>query len=536
MERAALYLRSSKDRKDVSIEVQRQALHELASRRELTVVEEFADVVESGKDEDRPGFQRLLNAVRSPARTWSTLLVLDTSRLARSKRISVLFEEVECLPRGIRVIYKTLPEDMDEATEVLVKGQFQAIDQWHSITSRQKGLAGMAQNVAAGFRAGGRAPIGYRLLREPTGAVRDGAPVMKSKLEPSEDAPRVRAYLTARAGGVPRALAKRQAGITLSDSTLVCVEWNALTYAGHTVWNVHAPRQGSRAVGGAKRRPRSEWKMQRDTHVALITEPQAETILQQLSAYSQRRPRKRTDGYILSGLLRTPQGQSWFSDAAGNAYRTRGRYVQREPLEQAVLGKVMGDLSAPQFVDAIVAAAKRSGVDGEQARHGRALVERVRDLTDRISRMMDMASELASPGPALRKIDELEAERVTAAGALAQWQREQAQYAALASVDRHSVQAALTGLAKGLHETELDKVRTVLVTLVERIELDPRSFDCRIHYRIRPETHRGLGSAALGAGTRGDASLLLAHPVIRLVMPLLLRGIHPALEKPRAVD
>lgn len=43
------------------------------------------------------------------------------------------------------------------------------------MTSREKGLAGMAENVRAGFRAGGVAPYGYNLERVATGAVRDGA-------------------------------------------------------------------------------------------------------------------------------------------------------------------------------------------------------------------------------------------------------------------------------------------------------------------------------------------------------------------------
>ena len=54
------YLRSSKDRIDVSIDAQRRELQLLAKSRNLTIVEEFADAVESGKDANRPGFQNLI--------------------------------------------------------------------------------------------------------------------------------------------------------------------------------------------------------------------------------------------------------------------------------------------------------------------------------------------------------------------------------------------------------------------------------------------------------------------------------------------
>jgi site-specific DNA recombinase len=79
------------------------------------------------------------------------------------------------------------------------------MDEAHSMLSREKGLAGMAENVRRGHRAGGRAPIGYRLERQATGAMRDGAAVTKSKLAPSDHAPAIAAYLKARAAGEARA-------------------------------------------------------------------------------------------------------------------------------------------------------------------------------------------------------------------------------------------------------------------------------------------------------------------------------------------
>src|SRR5512143_4222754 len=87
MDKAALYLRSSKDRADVSIDAQRRELQTLARSRGLIIVAEYADVVESGKDEHRPGFQRLLADLRAPDREWSYLLLLDTSRLSRRRHI-----------------------------------------------------------------------------------------------------------------------------------------------------------------------------------------------------------------------------------------------------------------------------------------------------------------------------------------------------------------------------------------------------------------------------------------------------------------
>lgn len=82
---AAIYLRSSKDRKDVSIDAQRRELQNLATSQGIIVAKEYSDVVESAKDENRPGFQHLLYDLKSSSRTWTTLLVVDTSRLSRRR-------------------------------------------------------------------------------------------------------------------------------------------------------------------------------------------------------------------------------------------------------------------------------------------------------------------------------------------------------------------------------------------------------------------------------------------------------------------
>lgn len=93
--RAACYLRSSKDRSDVSIDAQRRALHEMAAARGIAIVAEFSDAVLSGKDDDRPGFQSMLRELRNQRRGWDTILVLDTSRIARRRHLSIIFEESE---------------------------------------------------------------------------------------------------------------------------------------------------------------------------------------------------------------------------------------------------------------------------------------------------------------------------------------------------------------------------------------------------------------------------------------------------------
>lgn len=60
-------------------------------------------------------------------------------------------------------------------TEMLLRSILLAMDEWHSFNSKANGLDAMTENVRQGFRAGGRAPRGYRLEYSSTGAIRDGS-------------------------------------------------------------------------------------------------------------------------------------------------------------------------------------------------------------------------------------------------------------------------------------------------------------------------------------------------------------------------
>ncbi len=106
----------------------------------------------------------------------------------------------EAKKRKIQILYSKLPES-DPIADMVIVGVMEVFDELHSLMSKEKGLAGMAENVRQGYRAGGRAPKGYQLVKILTGAMREGEAVTKSKLEPSKDAPVISRYLKMRAPG-----------------------------------------------------------------------------------------------------------------------------------------------------------------------------------------------------------------------------------------------------------------------------------------------------------------------------------------------
>lgn len=485
--RVALYLRSSKDRHDLSIDAQRRALHEHAASSGLVPVAEYADAVESGADADRPGFQRLLSALRDRDRGWTGVLALDTSRIARRRHLALIFEH-EAEKAGVIVIYRSVP-DTDPITGMLLRSILQAMDEWHSLTSRAKGLAGMAESVRQGWRAGGSAPIGYALDHQPTGAIRDGSPVIRSRLVPSDQAEAVATYLRARAAGKPRGLASELSGIrgSLND-----IEWRALTYAGHTVWGQHAERQGGSYASGTKRRPREEWQITRNTHPALITDAEAEAILAQLTERSGRRNRASDHVYLLSGLLVSTDGAAWSGEwsKGRGAYRmAKGPRVSAAAIDAAVLDAVFSDLSSPDVAARIAERMRAQTAPADRPRDLARMRSRAATLTRKIARLVDLIADDPDAAPAYRRsVAQMESEREALRSEIEQSEHASRQ----ADIVRMWTAADVARLLSTLRETiEADResgrvreLRVALAELIERIEYDPATRSAVIRYRL----------------------------------------------------
>jgi DNA invertase Pin-like site-specific DNA recombinase len=504
---AALYLRSSKDRHDLSIDAQRRALHDHARDQSLIIVAEFADAVESGKDDDRPGFQRLLGALRDRDRGWTAILALDTSRIARRRHLALIFEH-ECERAGVAMIYKSVP-DTDPITSMLLRSILQAMDEWHSLTSRAKGLAGMAESVRQGWRAGGSAPRGYRLEHSATGAMRDGQPVIRSRLTPGADADDVAAYLRARAAGKPRGLAAALSGFN-GDNDL---EWNALTYAGHTTWGMHT-EQGT----GTKRRPRDDWQITRNTHPALITEAEAEAILAQLTERAGRRNRAGDRVYLLSGLLVSPTGEPWAGEWSKGqaAYRQgKGRRVSARALDTAVVDAVFADLASPAIAAQLAERLRAAASDTPKPRDIPRLKARLATLDTKISRIVGLIAEDPDAAPAYRRaVAQMETERAALADELADATRAQTAATTTRLWTAADVGRMLGTLRESMHadmtEGRMRDLRTALAQLIERVEYDPDARSALIRYRldtgVKLASPRGSAVAPVTWQTRVDVA------------------------------
>ena len=498
---AAIYLRSSKDRHDVAIDAQRRDLANLANEKGLTIVTEYADIVESAKSEYRPNFQKLITDIRSPNRNWQTLLMIDHARLSRQPYVGHMFRH-DCERRNIEVIFASMP-DLDPISKIMLDNMMDAMAVVHSMMSKQKGLAGMAENVQRGYRAGGRAPKGYELKHIATGAVREGSDVTKSVLHPSKDSHGVSLYLKARAAGMSRAQASSESGLKLAQSSFVGIEWNALTYAGHTVWNVHNEKNPSGGYkGGVKRRPRSEWHIKRDTHKSLITDEEAEIILSALENSDQSKAtsagKRGASNYLLTGVLISPTDDTGWQGYQKKYYRARatknanGKYVSMVELDEAVLNKLSTDMQSDSFVSALLAEIKQASMPSEDPT--KPLRKELVIVESKITKAMECSLELKDPAPAMRLVDKLENQRKQLSNQIQDIEREASAQQALSNVTEKDIRKLLGGISMQINDSSRDRLKNLISTLVEKITLDPATLECQIHYKVAVDCSLSMAS------------------------------------------
>jgi site-specific DNA recombinase len=514
MSSCALYLRSSKDRHDVSIDAQRRELLELAAARGLTVAQEYADAVEAANDWSRPGFRMLLRDLAIASRGWSVLLVLDTSRLARDVNLAGVFRH-ECRRRGVQVLFAKIPET-NPLADLITTHVYQLVDHIHSHMSREKGLAGMAENVRKGWRAGGSAPAGYQLERVATGAVRDGAPVTKSRLVHGPEAPAIAAYLKRRARGEAGTTAARELGLRISRTSLVGLEWNALTYAGHTVWNVHRARGVGAGgyEGGTKRRPRAEWIVQRDTHPPLITEAEAERILARLEGHKS--TRIRGDAYLLSGILQAPGGARWHGDEG--FYRCGRRRLAAANVERQVLEALAEQLGSEAIVRQAVAQARKLARPEGRDAELQALQRQAAELERKVARVRNLLPEMKHPEALLPKLEELQEQKAAIDAQAARLVDELAGKHVLQLITEEDARAALRGLVESLGGLDRPALKARLRGLLDRVTIDPATLKSCIYYAIP------AGTGVSVASPRGAD----VKPAIQIRRQLVLTGFRRA--------
>ncbi|WP_435549754.1 recombinase family protein [Desulfobacterium sp. N47] len=339
MIKSAIYVRSSKDLHNVSCEAQEKKLRKTVRDNGEEVYNIFVDKALSSTRDVRPQFDEMIRLAMGKNPPFTKIYALDTSRFGRDHHEMQMILYQLRRKHGIDVIFDNMPNTgtyLDPAFEAI----FQAFDYIHSQQSKAKGVTGMKQNVINGYRAGGRAPYGYKLEHIEMGKNKNGDMINKTKLAiDDETAPIIQEYLKRRVkyedrrsileDFYTRGIASPTGNRMWAIATAKSIEDNIDVYLGHTVFNRHNERikeQGkpNGYLHGVKFKSKDEWIITKNTHEPIITEEIADAICDMKNKRVRESNGRAKRVYPLSGVIKCSEcGTNYVGD--GGVYRCNSR-------------------------------------------------------------------------------------------------------------------------------------------------------------------------------------------------------------------
>ena len=157
---AVIYARfSDHTQREESIEGQIRVCEEFAERNGLTVIEKYIDRAMTGKNDERPDFQKMLLDSRKGA--FQVVLVYQLDRFARNRYDSAIHKNTLKM-NGVKVI--SARENIgDDASGILMEGILESMAEYYSAELSQKIRRGQMENALKGKNNGGGIPLGYLL-------------------------------------------------------------------------------------------------------------------------------------------------------------------------------------------------------------------------------------------------------------------------------------------------------------------------------------------------------------------------------------
>ena len=151
---------SSHNQTEQSIEGQLRVCYEYAKREGYTVVGEYIDRAISGRTDDRPDFQRMIDDSRKGA--FGYVIVYRLDRFTRNRYDSAVYKH-KLKKNGVKVL-SAMENIGDNPEGIILEAVLEASAEYYSLELSQKVRRGMRESAMKGHSCGGIAPIGYKTV------------------------------------------------------------------------------------------------------------------------------------------------------------------------------------------------------------------------------------------------------------------------------------------------------------------------------------------------------------------------------------
>ena len=160
MKKVAFYGRySSTNQTEQSIEGQLHVCEDYAKKNGLQIVAQYVDRAISGKSDNRPQFQKMIED--SSKGIFEGVLLYKLDRFARNRYHSAIYKH-KLRENGVRLISAT--EHLTDTPEgIMLEAVLEGIDEFYSAELSQKVNRGLAESFHKGYYLKKIAPFGYKI-------------------------------------------------------------------------------------------------------------------------------------------------------------------------------------------------------------------------------------------------------------------------------------------------------------------------------------------------------------------------------------
>lgn len=179
---AVVYARySSHSQTEQSIEGQLAAAHKYAAEHGYTVVREYCDRAQTGRNDNRDAFQQMLSD--TDKHRFDVIITWKVDRIGRNRE-DIAFNKHRCKKNGVRIEYvaENLP---DSAESVILESVLEGMAEYYSLQLSTNIRRGQLESARKLQCVGGTRPLGYAVDRETKKYIIDPhtAPIVKQIFE-----------------------------------------------------------------------------------------------------------------------------------------------------------------------------------------------------------------------------------------------------------------------------------------------------------------------------------------------------------------
>ena len=177
---AVVYARySSHKQGEQSIEGQLAAAYKYASEHGYTIIHEYVDRAQTGRNDDREQFQQMLKDTAK--RQFEAIIIWKIDRFGRNRE-EIAFNKYRCKKNGVKVLY-TAESIPDTPEGIILEAVLEGMAEYYSVQLATNVKRGMDNVARKGQSVGGTIPLGYRSVNKKLEPDPQTAPLVKRIFE-----------------------------------------------------------------------------------------------------------------------------------------------------------------------------------------------------------------------------------------------------------------------------------------------------------------------------------------------------------------